>query len=72
MTCSLQLHAVCVCLHKHLLKKGGGGRVGRGLKNLGPTAVPVSYKNQKIAWMVSEIVRAQFFKMNFRFVQHFP
>jgi hypothetical protein len=37
----------------------GGGR--RGFKNLGPTAVPVSYKNQKIAWMDSEIVRVQFF-----------
>jgi len=44
----------------------------KSFKNLGPAAVPVSYKDQRIAWMDSEIARVHFFKMNFRIVQHFP
>jgi hypothetical protein len=30
-------------------------------KNLAPTALPVSYKNQKNAWMDSEIFQGSFF-----------
>lgn len=31
------------------------------LKNLAPTAIPVSYKNQKNAWMDVEILRGRVF-----------
>ena len=68
------LHAVynfvlCVCVCTNVYWKG---KKKKSFKNLGPAAVPVPYKNQRIAWMDSEIVRVHFLKMNLRIVEHFP
>ena len=55
-------HAVyilcCACMHGHLLKRQKKTLV---LKNLAPAAIPVSYKNQKNAWMDVEILRGRVF-----------
>lgn len=40
------------------------------LKNVAPTALPVPYRNQKSAWLDSEIFRRQFFFIKFLIFRH--